>query len=60
MFIYMRKGLHNSKSCLSQQLVHLPVFKKQDDLRFGDVASERFNDHLGKKYQESTKTKNTH
>lgn len=34
--------------------------QKRDGLRFGDAASECFNDHLGKKYQESTKTKNTH
>lgn len=35
----------------------LPVFKKGMTLRFDDAASEHFDDHLGKKCQESTKTK---
>lgn len=36
----------------------LPVFKKGTTSRFDDAASEHFDNHLGKKYQESTKKKN--
>lgn len=59
--VYLHEKRFTQFKKLSQPTISaFACLQKQDDLRFGDVASERFNDHLGKKYQESTKTKNTH
>lgn len=58
-FIYMREGLHTLKSCFNRNptITVLACLQKGMTSRFDDAASEHFDDHLGKKYQESTKTK---
>lgn len=58
-FIYMREGLHKLKSCFNRNptITVLACLQKGMTSRFDDAASEHFDDHLGKKYQESTKTK---
>lgn len=58
-FIYITEGLHKLKSCFNRNptisaFVHLQ--RKWWFLRLHDTPSEDHDDHLGKKYQESTKT----
>lgn len=58
-FIYMREGLHKLKSCFNRNPTinaFARLQKKGWLLRFDDALSEDLDDHLVKKYQESTKT----
>lgn len=56
-FIYMIKDLHSLKSCHNGNPTISASLQKWDDLRFEDVASEHFNDHVEKSTRNQLKQK---